>query len=156
MKLLMLDLDYEVEEEERTDPETGKINPYYNLTRLLINVAFQVNHAQGMDSNTSRAWRAIRNQMRAAIEEDKIFYLLLSQSDFDSIYKEVYDCKYPPPQAALAPYLYDELDKIKNRTSEDEDKVQRELKDLEEGVEKYTREKEEDPTVKRKLAEVTS
>jgi len=130
MKLLLLDLDYEVDKEERTDPETGRVNPYYNLSRLLINAAFQLNHAQGMDSNTSRAWRAIRTQMRQAIEEDKKFYLLLSQSDFDAIYREVYDCKYPPPQAVLAPYLYDELDKVKNRTKEEEDRAQRDIKEL--------------------------
>ena len=130
-KLLMLALDYKLQNGARKDA-AGKINPYTFLTRNLINIAFQQNYAGGMPSNVSKSWRSIRIQLDAAIDDDKRDYVILSESDFDTVYKEVYDCKYIPGDSALAPYFYDELDCVKHRSGEDEEKVQSEMKEFEE------------------------
>ncbi len=129
-RLLQIEIDYELKDESRRDTD-GKINPYSFLTRNLINIAFQQNHAQGMERKTRRVWRTIRKQLEQAIEVEKKDYVILSQSDFDQIYDEVTTCKFVPNNAVHAPYFEDELDKTKARSEADEERVQKVIADFE-------------------------
>lgn len=166
-KLLVLELDYELKDAERSD-DAGNITPYAAVTRNLINMAFQQNHqppvAQGMDNRTAKAWRSIRKQLDSAVDDDKKGYLLLAESDFDSIYEEVYKCKYMPAQALISPYLCDELDKVKHRSAADEEKLQEGTLKLEADVEHEMEKRDQEQlgsdeggkdVVKRTLEEVT-
>ncbi len=160
-KLLVLELDYELKDSERTDT-AGKTIPYAQVSRNLINMAFQINHAQGMDSKTAKTWRSIRKQLESAIDDGKN-YVILSQSDSDAIYDEVYKCKYEPSQSMISPYLCDELDKVKNRSAADEDTLQEEILKLAEDIEHEMSERDRDQLipdakkdiVKKTLAEVS-
>ncbi len=131
-KLLMLKLDYELSDTESKGlaEEGGSAV----LTRNLINNAYQLNN-QTMGPKVAKQWRSVRKLLQEAVEETKVGFVILSSSDFDSIYDEVYKCKFNPSLARLAPYLYDELDIVKQRSAEDEEKVQEEMMDLKEAVE---------------------
>lgn len=123
-RLLNLEIDYELtKEEEGNDSSTSKI------TRNLINSAFHTNYRDGMDDKVSRLWRNIRRSLDSAIDS-KTGFALFSVSDSETVYKEVYACKYNPMLSRYAPYLYDELDIVKTRSVEDEEKVQEEHKAL--------------------------
>lgn len=122
-KLLVLNLDYEVREGEKAteDPDSTA-----QLTQNLILLSFTLNYAvDGMDDKTSRVVRNIRRALNNAMDA-KRGYVLFSTSDSETIYKEVYDAKYNPMQSRWVPYLYDELDLIKNRSSDEELKLQEE------------------------------
>lgn len=133
-KLVILNLDYELKDTERSDG-AGNITPYSNVTRNLINIAFQQNHTQGMDAKIARIWRSVRKQLDSAIDDEEKNWIIFAQSDFDSIYDEVYKCKYLPAQSIITPYLCDELDKVKHRGEIDEERLQRETLKLEDDIE---------------------
>ncbi len=118
-KLLRMEIDYESDKDEKNPNLSG-------VTRNLIMLAFQTNYSSGMDDKMSRIWRNIRKVLDEACDE-KTGFVLFSSSDFDTVYKEVYDCKYLPMMSRWAPYLYDELDIIKTRSPEDEQKIQAEM-----------------------------
>jgi len=122
-KFMVLNLDYELKDEERSDT-AGKITPYSFVTRNLINIAFQQNYVSGMPDKTALIWRSIRRQLNSAIEDDKKDYMILSESDFNTIYDEVHKCNYLPPQASISPYLTDEVDKVKNRSGADNEALE--------------------------------
>ena len=127
-RLLNLEIDYELSKEEKGDDTTTA-----KITRNLINVAFHTNYRDGMDDKISRLWRNIRRSLEDAVESQAGF-VLFSVSDSETVYKEVYACKYNPMLSRYAPYLYDELDIIKTRSPEDEAKIQRDMADLNEKV----------------------
>lgn len=150
-KLLKLELDYELTEEEKKGLESTSL-----LTRNIINNAYQLNNPN-MDSDMSKQWRSVRRLLQEAIEDTKAGFIVFSSSDFDSLYDEVYKCKFPAGLARLAPYLYDELDIVKNRSIEEEEKVQKEMTGLKEAVEdlkKTALSEKEKSVVKDKLEEV--
>ena len=123
-KLLKLEIDYEAAEEEKgVEPNLA------GVTQNQINIEFKTNYRDGMDEKMSRVWRNIRKALEEAIDS-KAGFVLFSRSDFDSVYKEVYACKFNPMLSRWAPYLYDELDIVKTRTPEDEIKIQEEMQDL--------------------------
>ena len=127
-RLLKLDLDYELRIDERMNAR-GETNPYHNVTRNLIDVAFQLNYEK-MDQQTARLWRALRRQLDHSIE-DGHDCVILSAYEFDALDKEIKGCNYPPGNALLATYLCDELDAVKARTNEQEAKVQDDQRALE-------------------------
>jgi len=152
-KLLMLELDYELNDEEKKGLESTSL-----LTRNLINNAYQLNN-QTMGAKMSRQWRSVRRLLHEAVEDTKVGFVILSSSDFDSVYDEVYKCKYNAGLARLAPYLYDELDIVKNRSIEEEEKVQREmtmLKEVAEDIKKEPLSKEEKKVVAEQLKEIVA
>jgi len=129
MKLLMLELDYELSAEEMKNVKNGTAP----LTRNLINQAYQTNNPQ-MDAKTSRQWRSVRRVLNEVIDDKKMGFALFASSDFDSVYDEVYKARYSGGQAQIAPYLLDELDIVKNRSNEEEEKIQKEMIGLKEAV----------------------
>lgn len=150
-KLLMLELDYELTEEEKKGLESTSL-----LTRNLINNAYQINNPN-MDSKMSRQWRSVRRLLQDAVEDTKAGFIIFSSGDFDSLYDEVYKCMFPAGLSRTAPYLYDELDIVKNRSIEEEEKIQREMLSLQESVEDSKKEplsEEEEKVVNEKLGEV--
>ena len=124
-KLLNLELDYDLKEPEKEGLESSSF-----ITRNLINQAFQTNYRDGMDDKIARQWRVIRKLLDISVENEKNGYVIFSSSDFDTIYEEIYKCQYNPMMARFAPYLYDELDKVKHRSIEDEEKEQESMETL--------------------------
>ncbi len=150
-KLLMIELDYELTEEENKGLQGG--TPI--LTRNLVNNAYQLNYPT-MDDKMAKQWRSVRRILREAIE-DKQGFIILSSSDFDSLYDEVYKAKFPAGLAQISPYLYDELDIVKRRSIEEEEKVQKEMTRLKEAVSESKTDplsEGEKDAVKNKLEEV--
>lgn len=133
-QLLKLEIDYELSDEEKGDDST-----IAKVTRNLINIAFTTNYREGMDDKISRLWRNIRRSLEDAINSNAGF-VIFSRSDFETVYKEVYDCKFNPMLSRYAPYLYDELDIVKTRSPEDELKVQEEYKALADASKKLNEE----------------
>lgn len=133
-RLLRLEIDYELTEEEKGKDDSS----VPKVTRNLINIAFTSNYREGMDDKISRLWRNIRKSLDDAIDS-KAGFVLFSVSDSETVYKEVYDCKYSPMLSRYAPYLYDELDVIKTRSPEDEKKIQEEYAALQAKVEEIQR-----------------
>ena len=127
-RVLVLGLDYDLKDDERRQPpenpgeESKELVPYRAVTRNLINHAFTTNHQKGMDSNTAKQWRGIRRQIEKAVD-DKADYIYISDTDFQRIYDEIYKCSFVPQMAFLAPVLYDELDKIKNRSLDEDERL---------------------------------
>ena len=127
-KLINLELDYELNKAEKEGLES-----IVNITRNLVNRAFSTNYSSGMDDKTSKLWRSIRRVLDGAIDKN-VGFALFSSSDFDVVYSEIYKCKFDPMMARFVPYLYDELDLVKNRSKEDEEKVQDEMEALQRSV----------------------
>jgi len=121
-KLVNLNLDYELNKVEKED-----LKEMTGVTRNLISQAFQINYQQGMDSKVAKSWRQIRKAVDKAIEDDKCGFVIFSMSDFETVYDEVLKCRYNPMMARFAPYLYDELDTVKQRSDEDEEKEQKSM-----------------------------
>tara|TARA_Y100000310_G_C20646404_1_gene796875 strand:- start:1361 stop:1780 length:420 start_codon:yes stop_codon:yes gene_type:complete len=127
-KHFTINLNYGLSDENRIDPATGIRATYGHVTRNLINIAFQTNYAQGMDAETSRQWKSIRDTIDTAIDAGE-GYIILSLSDFNCIYSEIYACKFAPAQGMITPILFDELDIVKNRTQAENDKIFEELEE---------------------------
>lgn len=128
-KLVNLELNYELSKAEEKDlnPDEKGVS---NITRNLVNQAFTGNYAQGMEDKISKQWRSIRRVLDYAVEEEKTGFAIFSLSDFDSVYDEVHKCKYNPMMARFEPYLSDELNLVKHRSNEDEEKVQDDMEEL--------------------------
>lgn len=113
-EVLNLNLDYDLPEPKEGQPDSPD-NP--TITRNIIENAYAINNPN-MGAKLSRQWRSLVKAMEEILKEKKTF-LILSESDFASVYDEVYKCKYPHQQAFIVPVLLDELDSIKNRTPKD-------------------------------------
>lgn len=113
-QVLNLNLEYDLPDPKEGLPD-GPDNP--TITRNVIENAYAINHPS-MDAKVARQWRSLVKAMEEILKEKKTF-LILSESDFASVYEEVYKCKYPHQQAFIVPVLLDELDSIKNRTTKD-------------------------------------
>ena len=127
-KHFTINLNYGLPEENRIDPATGILASNGYVTRNLINIAFQTNYEQGMDAETSRQWKSIRDAVDTAINTGER-YIILSLSDFNCVYSEIYACKFAPAQSMITPILFDELDIVKNRTQAENDKIFKELEE---------------------------
>lgn len=156
----MLEMDYELTIKERTDDETGKMNPYSFVTRNLINMAFHINYAAGMPSKIAKGWKSIRKPIDKAIK-DGCDYVILSEGELDSLSTEVYKCDYLPAQGQITPVLYEELDKVVRRSEAEEEIYQAEVikfrEDIAHHLEKQDREQmipSEKDLVPAKLQEV--
>jgi hypothetical protein len=118
-KLMRLNLNYGLPDDRRSDGDGG-ILPYSKFTGNLIVSAYQINHPQ-IPSEDTRFYRQL--VMGLGVDSDMIppDYIEFTDADFNKIYKEVYACqKWSPFQALIVPILLDELDKIKNRTEDEE------------------------------------
>ena len=118
-KVLNLDLDYELDKQrdEKAAEGAAKVPENPEITRNIIENAYAINHPS-MDAKTARQWRSIVKLMDEVLEDNKVF-LILSDSDFSSIYDEIYKCEFPHQQAFIVPVLLDELDRVKNRSQKE-------------------------------------
>lgn len=126
MKCLQINLDYDLAETDQKDQEGTLIETVnQSITRNLIVGALQINH-QKMGAKLARQFRSIDKSLKKAIDtkSDKI---LVSDSDFDTIYNELYSCEISPQLAYFLPILLDEVDKIKNRNAEEESILVKEI-----------------------------
>jgi len=128
-KLLNLELEYELSEAEIKDLKANEVG-VSNVTRNLINQAFTGNYAQGMEDKVSQQWRSIRRALDYAIDEEKAGYVIFSSLDFDAVFDEVHKCKFNPMLARFEPYLSDELKIVKQRSNEEEEKIQNDMEAL--------------------------
>lgn len=118
MVKLTISLDYDMADEARRDRDTKEVLDYRTFTKILIEQAFMLNHREGMDSKTARQFRLISKALEKATD-DKLDAVEVSQTDFQTIYDEVYKARFVPAHAMIAPVLYDELDRLKARSEKD-------------------------------------
>lgn len=117
-RVLSIDLDYDLADLAKDQPPgSPKIPTYPEITRNIIEHTYITNYPK-MKAKQARQWRRIVKACDAAIEA-KEPQIMLIDDDFKALLAEVEKCEYNQNQAFIVPVLLDELERIRDLSTEE-------------------------------------
>lgn len=117
-RVLTIDLDYDLADLAKDQPPGApKIPSYPEITRNIIEHTYITNYPK-MKAKQARQWRRIVKACDAAIEA-KEPQIMLMDDDFKALLAEVEKCEYNQNQAFIVPVLFDELERIRDLSTEE-------------------------------------
>jgi hypothetical protein len=117
-RVLTIDLDYDLADLSKDQaPGAPKIPSNSEITRNIIEHTYLTNYPK-MQAKLARQWRRIVKTCDAAIEA-KQPKIVLMDADFKQLLAEVEKCEYNQTQAFIVPVLLDELERIRDLSTEE-------------------------------------